>query len=189
MTTALDRLWSAASHADVGRPAITPQSDRMSAAGASGDAGVLAVIETDPSVIGGSEMQSGRIGGMLVTVGVALFVIGYALMIAAAAIANMVAGAGMAVIAVGAAILCVTGPRPLQGRAIRIGLGAIAAGLTALLASAIVAGTLAYDPLEDWRFVILGLGGFLALALGLLVTAVVLLRVLVRSLVRSRKTA
>lgn len=183
---ALDRLWSAASHAGVGRPAITPQFDRMSAGGAGGDGGVLAVSETDPSVTGGSEMQFGRIGGMLVIGGVALFVIGYALMIAAAAIASEVTGAGIAVIAFGAAILCVTGPRPLRGRAIRIGLGAIAAGLTGLLASAIIGSTLTYDPLENGPVVIFGFGGFLALALGLLVTAVVLLRVLVRSLVRSR---
>lgn len=121
-------------------------------------------------------MRIGRIGGMLVTGGVVLFVIGYALMIVGAAVGNLVTGGGMALIGSGAAILCVTGPKPLHGRVIRVSLGALAVGLASLLASSIVASTLTYDPLENGPFVVLGIGGFLALALGSLLTAGSLLR-------------
>jgi hypothetical protein len=121
-------------------------------------------------------MRFGRIGGMLVMDGVMLVGMGYALVIVGAAVGNLVTGAATALIGSGAAILCVIGPRPLQGRVMRVGLGTLAAGLASLLAFSIVAGTLTYDPLESLPFVVLGIGGVLAMALGSLVTAVSLLR-------------
>lgn len=121
-------------------------------------------------------MRYGRIGGMLVMGGVVLFVVGYALMIVGAAAGNLVTGTAIALIGSGAAILCVTGPTPLHGRVIRVGLGALAVGLASLLASSIVASTLTYDPLENGPFVILGIGGFLGIAFGSLITVASLLR-------------
>jgi hypothetical protein len=121
-------------------------------------------------------MRFGRIGGMLIVGGVALFVFGYALLIVGAVVGNLVTGCAMALIGSGAAILCATGPAPLHGRVIRAGLGVLAVGLGSLLASSIVASTLTYDPLESWPVVVLGLGGFLALALGSLMAEASLLR-------------
>jgi hypothetical protein len=125
---------------------------------------------------GDPDMRYGRIGGMLVMGGVVLFVVGYALMILGAAAGNLVTGTAIALIGSGAAILCVTGPTPLHGGVIRVGLGALAVGFASLLASSIVASTLTYDPLENGPFVILGIVGFLGIALGSLFTAVSLLR-------------
>jgi hypothetical protein len=121
-------------------------------------------------------MRFGRIGGMLIVGGVALFVFGYALLIVGAVVGNLVTGCAMALIGSGAAILCATGPAPLHGRVIRAGLGVLAVGLGSLLASSIVASTLTYDPLESWPVVVLGFGGFLALALGSLIAEASLLR-------------
>jgi hypothetical protein len=87
-------------------------------------------------------MRFGRIGGMLVMDGVMLVGMGYALVIVGAAVGNLVTGAATTLIGSGAAILCVTGPRPLQRRVMRVGLGTMAAGLASLLASSIMAGTL-----------------------------------------------
>jgi hypothetical protein len=91
-------------------------------------------------------------------------------------IGDLVTGAAILIIAAGAAVLCVTGPKPFQGRGIRIGLGAIAIGLAGLQASSIVAMTLTYDPLENGPFIILGLGGIFVSAIGFLTAITALLR-------------
>ncbi len=122
-------------------------------------------------------MRFGRIGGMLIGGGVVLFVLGYALMIVGAAVGSPLTGVATALIGSGAATLCAAGPRPLHGRVMRIGLGTLAVGLASLLGSSVVAAMLTFDPLESLPFGVLLIGGFLAMALGSLVTALSLVRV------------
>jgi hypothetical protein len=82
----------------------------------------------------------------------------------------------LAMIGCGLAVLSVTGPRPLQGRLMRVGLGVLAVGLVGTLISTIIAAGLAYDPLENGPFVATFLLGSLAICVGLPLTVLSLLR-------------
>ena len=121
-------------------------------------------------------MDIGRIGGRVLAGGVAIFAAGYALMILALPFGNLVTGVGVGAVAGGAALLCVSPRPPFTGRVARFGLGVLAAGAACLLGAAIVAAGMQFDPLESMPVVILGFSGLLLTPIGLLVTAISLLR-------------
>lgn len=128
-------------------------------------------------------MSFGRIGGMVVIGGwllagatVLVAGAGNSVQIGSGAMGSYALAASLAVIGSGLAILSITGPRPLEGRIMRVGLGILAVGLVGSLASTVIAATLAYDPLENGPFVITFLIGSLAIVVGLPVTVLSLLR-------------
>jgi len=128
-------------------------------------------------------MGFGRIGGVFVVGGWVLFVVtgaifagGGAVRIGDGAIGGLVLAASLALVGSGAAVLSIAGPRPLHGRAVRVGLGILAVGMLSSLASSAIAAGLAYDPLEDGPFVILFLVGGLATIIGSPVTVLSLVR-------------
>jgi hypothetical protein len=122
-------------------------------------------------------MRYGRIGGALVIGGWGLVAasvpLSYGPVPGAGAVAvNVAAG----IIAAGAALIAFAGPRPLDGRVVRLGLGILAIGLLGFTASSIAAARLTYDPLEDMPTVVLFLGGGLATVVGMLITQLALVR-------------
>jgi len=128
-------------------------------------------------------MGFGRIGGVFVVGGWVLFVVtgaifagGGAVRIGDGAIGGLALAASLALVGSGAAVLSIAGPRPLHGRAVRVGLGILAVGMLSSLASSAIAAGLAYDPLEDGPFVILFLVGGLATIIGSPVTVLSLVR-------------
>lgn len=121
-------------------------------------------------------MQVGWIGNRLLAGGFAIFVAGYALMIAVVPSGNLVTGIGVAAVTGGAAALCVSPRPPFTGMVARFGLGVLATGAACLLGAAIIAAGMQFDPLESMPVVILGFSGFLLTPVGLLVTAISLLR-------------
>ncbi|HEY5433629.1 MAG TPA: hypothetical protein VIK13_00225 [Candidatus Limnocylindrales bacterium] len=122
-------------------------------------------------------MRYGRIGGGLVVGGWGLLVAGMALSwVAGSVVGGATMSASLAVVGCGAALLAIKGPAPLRGRAVRVGLGIMAAGLLGVAGSSIAAARLTYDPLEDMPTVVLLLGGGLLLFVGMLVTQLSLIR-------------
>lgn len=128
-------------------------------------------------------MGFGRIGGMLVVGGCVLFVVTGAIFVGGGGVGiglrdvgGLVLAASLALLGSGAAVLSVAGPRPLNGRAVRVGLGILAVGLLSSVASSAIAAGLTYDPLEDGPFVILFLVGGLATIIGSPVTVLSLVR-------------
>ena len=122
-------------------------------------------------------MRYGRIGGGLVVGGWGLLVAGMALLwVAGSVVGGATMSASLAVVGCGAALLAIKGPAPLRGRAMRVGLGIMAAGLLGVTGSSIAAARLTYDPLEDMPTVVLLLGGGLLLFVGMLVTQLSLIR-------------
>jgi len=128
-------------------------------------------------------MGFGRIGGVFVVGGWVLFVVtgaifagGGAVRIGDGAIGGLALAASLALVGSGAAVLSIAGPRPLHGRAVRVGLGILAVGMLSSLASSAIAAGLTYDPLEDGPFVILFLVGGLATIIGSPVTVLSLVR-------------
>jgi len=128
-------------------------------------------------------MGFGRIGGVFVVGGWVLFVVtgaifagGGAVRIGDGAIGGLALAASLALVGSGAAVLSIAGPRPLHGRAVRVGLGILAVGMLSSLASSAIAAGLAYDPLEDGPCVILFLVGGLATIIGSPVTVLSLVR-------------
>ncbi|MEO8570681.1 MAG: hypothetical protein ABI553_03185 [Chloroflexota bacterium] len=75
----------------------------------------------------------------------------------------------------GAGIIGLSGPAPLRGRAVRIGLCALALGLAGIVSSSVIAMGLTFDPLENGPFVILFLVGGLGIMVGVPLTLVSLL--------------
>lgn len=128
-------------------------------------------------------MSFGRIGGMLVVGSGVLFMVagtiamgGGGVGIGLRDVGGLVVAASLALGGSGAAVLSVTGPRPLHGRVMRVGLGTLAVGLVSSFASSTMASASTFDPLESLPIVVLLLVGFLATALGSLVTALSLVR-------------
>lgn len=68
--------------------------------------------------------------------------------------------------AIGLATTGLVGARPLDRRATRAGLFAVAFGLAAIAVSSAIGMTLTYDPLESWPAVLSLLAGMLGLAIG-----------------------
>lgn len=128
-------------------------------------------------------MNLGRIGGVLVIGGwvlvaatIVIFGAGGSVQIGGSAIGGLALAAALGLIGCGMAVLSLTGPRPLQGRIMRLGLGILAVGLICTLASSVIAAGLAYDPLENGPFVITFLVGALATMIGVPVTVLALVR-------------
>lgn len=126
-------------------------------------------------------MTVGRIGGMLVVAGCAMFVVtgvagmsGAAVGIGVKDASGLLGSAAAALVGAGAGVLSLTGPRPLNGAAVRVGLGILAVGLLSILASSIIAGAYDSDPLESWPFIISFLVGLAATVIGTLLTDVAL---------------
>ena len=118
-------------------------------------------------------MSFGRIGGMLVVGGCVLFMIAVAIAMGGGSVGlggrdvgGLVLAASLALLGSGAAVLSVAGPRPLNGRAVRVGLGILAVGLLSSLASSIME-----PPIFAWL-----IGGLLATVLGALITGLSLVR-------------
>jgi hypothetical protein len=79
-------------------------------------------------------------------------------------------------IAVGAIVLGLMGPKPLDGRSIRIGLGMLGAGFVCYLSANVIPAPDGKNNLESWPHIIGLLGGALAMAVGVLVTGLALVR-------------
>jgi hypothetical protein len=127
-------------------------------------------------------MTLARIGGLSVIGGWALLVIAGALAVAGGSvglgsrsIGGVVMAASLVLIGAGGAVVAVAGPRPLDGRVLRIGLGILGIGILGLAGSSIAAARLAYDPMEDGPSVVLLLAGGLATWTGAPVTVLALL--------------
>jgi hypothetical protein len=128
-------------------------------------------------------MDLGRLGGVLVIAGwvliaatITIFGAGNSVQIGGDTIGGLALAASLGVIGGGMAVLSLTGPRPLQGRIMRLGLGFLAVGLLGSLASTVIAAGLEYDPLENGPFVITFLVGALATTIGVPVTVLSLVR-------------
>lgn len=122
-------------------------------------------------------MRFGWIGGTLVVGGCALFMIAAAIAVGGGSVGlgirdvgGLVLAASLALVACGAAVLGVAGPRPLRGRVVRVGLGALAVALVSYLAASIMAE-------ESLPMFVLFIGGPLATFLGSMVTGLSLVRV------------
>jgi hypothetical protein len=79
-------------------------------------------------------------------------------------------------LAVGTLVLGLTGPKPLDGRSIRIGLGMLGAGILCFLAANVIPAPDGMNNLQSWPHIIGLLGGILATAVGVLVTGLALVR-------------
>jgi hypothetical protein len=129
-------------------------------------------------------MRFGKLGGALVVGGWLLFLAtgvifagGGSVSIGGATSGGLVLGAALGLIGVGAALLGIAGPRPLDNRAVRIGLGILAIGFLFSLSSSVIGAGLEYDPMESWSVIILFLLGGAATLLGTIVTVIALLLV------------
>ena len=117
-------------------------------------------------------------GCVLFVVTGAIFVGGGALHIGDGEIGSLALAASLVLVAFGAAVLSVAGPRPLNGRAVRVGLGALAVGLVSLLVSSIVgvAASPGHEDEESLPMLVLLVVGLVASVLGALITALSLVR-------------
>ncbi len=129
-------------------------------------------------------MRFGRLGGMLVVGGCALFILTGAIFVFGGSVGmggvtsgGLVLAAGLGLAGVGSALLGLTGPRPLDNRAVRFGLVTLGLGLVVYLASTVIGAGMEYDPLESWPFIITFLVGGLATLVGTITTVVALLLV------------
>jgi hypothetical protein len=127
-------------------------------------------------------MGFGRIGGVFVVGGWVPFVVtgaifagGGAVRIGDGAIGGLALAASLALVGSGAAVLSIAGPRPLHGRAVRVGLGILAVGLLSSLASSAMTAGFAGDPLENGPVILFLVGG-LATVIGSPVTVLSLVR-------------
>lgn len=130
-------------------------------------------------------MGFGRIGGMLVVGGCVLFMIAVAIAMGGGGVGiglrdvgGLVLAASLALVGSGAAVLSVAGPRPLNGRAVRVGLGILAVGLVSLLVSSIAgaAASPGHEDQESLPMLVVLVVGLLASVLGALITALSLVR-------------
>ncbi len=130
-----------------------------------------------------TRMRFGQIGGVLVAGGSVACLIAMTIIVAGDdagsdlySLAMTTLPAAVALIAVGALILGLTGPKPLDGRSIRIGLGMLGAGFLCYLAANVIPAPDGKNNLQSWPHIIGLLGGALAMAVGVLVTGLALVR-------------
>jgi len=84
--------------------------------------------------------------------------------------------AALALLGSGAAVLGLTGPRPLGGRPVRVGLVVLAVGLVSLLACILTPIDEGSNSMASLPYLLFGGIGFLAIAIGTLVIVVSLVR-------------
>jgi hypothetical protein len=128
-------------------------------------------------------MWPGRFGGALIVGGCVFFAItgailagGGAVGIGGGAIGSLALSAAVALAGSGAAVLSVAGPKPLNGRALRISLGILAAGLISALTSSIIGSAVASDSPFLLLAIVLLILGVGATLFGMLATVLSLLR-------------
>ena len=117
-----------------------------------------------------------RIGGTLMAGGGVLSMITIApVLVGNSDLALIVPGA-LVLISLGAITLGVAGTKPMDGRAIRVGLGMLGVGLLSYLAGNVLPVREGSNNLQSWPHIILLFGGVLIIVLGFLVTLVSLVR-------------
>lgn len=131
-------------------------------------------------------IRLGRIGGLLIVGGCALLPL--VVLIGGSGpvgvdehpdrdISNLVMNASLALLGSGFAVVSLAGPGPLHGRSVRVGIGLVAIGLLSLLASSLIPIPAGSNSLQSWPYIITGTVGALALAVGVPVTVLSLVRV------------
>ena len=125
----------------------------------------------------------GRIGGTLIVGGCLLCLLDAAIVVAGGnadstlhAVDQLIVPGALVPIGLGAAVLAVAGPRPLNGRAARVGLGMLGAGLLSYLAVTVLPVREGSNNLQSWPHIILLVFGVLATVTGLIFTGVSLVR-------------
>jgi hypothetical protein len=128
-------------------------------------------------------MRFGQIGGVLVVGGSVACLVAMAIFVAGDnagsdlyGLALTILPKAVALIAVGALVLGLTGPKPLDGRSIRIGLMMLGAGCLCFMAANVIPAPDGRNNLQSWPHIIGLLGGALAMAVGALVTGLALVR-------------
>ena len=119
-------------------------------------------------------MRWGWIGGLLIIGGSLLYLNAAAL--AGPAGPHLVTIASLVLLGSGFGVLGVFGPKPMRGRGLRIGLGAIAGGLLGLLGASIIPIPPGSNELQSWPWIISATFGVVATALGYLLTVGALVR-------------
>jgi hypothetical protein len=89
---------------------------------------------------------------------------------------RLLLNAALALLGSGAAVLGLAGPRPLDGRPVRVGLVVLAVGLVSLMACILTPIPAGSNSLASAPYVLFGGIGFLAIAIGTLVMVVSLVR-------------
>ena len=128
-------------------------------------------------------MWFGRIGGALVIGGCALCLFALAIVAGGGSgdsglesALRLIESVALMPISLGAAILAATGPKPLSGRALRVGLVSLALGLSCYLVATNVPVPAGSNSLQVWPIVI-GLGvGYATSLFGLVLTRLSLVR-------------
>ncbi len=130
-----------------------------------------------------TRMRFGQIGGVLVVGGSIACLVAMTIIVAGDnagsglySLALTIALPAVALIALGALVLGVAGPRPFDGRTIRIGFGMLGAGFLCYLAANVIPAPGVSNNLQSWPHIIGLLGGALAMAVGVLVTGLALAR-------------
>lgn len=118
-----------------------------------------------------------RIGGTLIAGGCVLNMITIATVVVGSSdLEWIVPGGGLVLISLGAITLCVAGTKPIDGRAIRVGLGMLGVGLLSYLSGNVLPVREGSNNLQSWPHIILLFGGVVIIVLGFLVTLVSLVR-------------
>ena len=130
-----------------------------------------------------TKMRFGQIGGVLVVGGSLACLLAMTIIVAGDnagsdlySLALTLLPAAVALIALGALVLGLTGPKPLDGRSIRIGLGMLGAGFLCFMAANVIPAPDGKNNLQSWPHIIGLLGGALVMAIGVLVTGLALVR-------------
>lgn len=144
-----------------------------------------------------SAMRLGLVGGLMVVGACGLFVVVGIIAATGGSVGlgspdlgstnpgDLVLAVALGLAGIGMGLIGLSGPSPLNGRSIRLGLGLLSVGLLSSTVSAAISSTLTYDPLENGPAVV----SFLVGGLGLLVGGLLSLIGLLRAPGRPRRTA
>lgn len=133
-------------------------------------------------------MRLGLVGGLMVVGACTLFVVAGVIAATGGSVGlgsmdlgptnpgSLVLAVALGLAGAGTGLIGLSGPSPLNGRSIRIGLVVLSVGLLSLTASNAISSTLTYDPLENGPAVISGLVGLLGMLVGAPLTLIGLLR-------------
>lgn len=136
-------------------------------------------------------MPFGRIGGLLVVGGWVLAAVTAAIVAGGGGIGvggsvggsvgSLTLATAVGLVGAGSAVLAIAGPNPLDGRAVRVGLGLLGIGLIAWMAAIGGGGAVRMDQPEILVVLALAFVGLLGTSLGTLITVVSLIRASGRS--------